>query len=185
MIIVISGPSGVGKGTVSKLVSEAMGIRIAVSATSREKRRGEKEGKDYYYISEEEFREKIERGEMLEYAVVYGNYYGTLRSEVERSGDVILEIDTQGAMKVLKAHPEVVSIFLMPPNEDELRARLEGRGRESEELMKARLAAAGAEMEIGKRRYKYLVVNDDSKRAAEEIVEMIERERRESLSLES
>lgn len=172
MVIVISGPSGVGKGTVCKRVSEATGIRIAVSATSREQRKGEIEGRDYYYINEEEFRLRIERGDFLEYAVVYGNYYGTLKSELSE-GDVILEIDTQGAMKVLKAMPEVLSIFLVPPSMEELRERIEKRGRDPKEAIEARLKAAAAEIDIGQRRYKHIVTNDSVERAAAEIVKII------------
>ena len=172
MVIVISGPSGVGKGTVCKKVSEKTGIRIAISATSRERRKGEVEGKDYYFINEEEFKLRIERGDFLEYAVVYGHYYGTLKSELDE-GDVILEIDTQGAMKVLKNHPEVLSIFLLPPSMEELRERIEKRGREPKEAIEARLKAAEAEIDIGKRRYKHAVTNDNIDRAANEIVKII------------
>ena len=174
MLIIISGSSGVGKGTVCAKVSEMTGIRIAISATSREQRKGEKEGRDYYYINEDEFRLRIERGDFLEYAVVYGHYYGTLRSEVaDTEDDVILEIDTQGAMKVLKAMPEVLSIFLIPPSMDELRDRLIKRGREPMEVIEARLKAAEAEIAIGHERYKHVVMNDDVNRAAKEIVNII------------
>lgn len=176
MLIVISGPSGVGKGTVCAKVSEETGIRIAISATSREQRKGEKEGRDYYYINEEEFRLRIERGDFLEYAVVYGHYYGTLKSEVEE-GDAILEIDTQGAMKVLKVQPEVLSIFLEPPSMKELKERIVKRGREPMEVIEARLKAAEAEIAIGHERYKYVVVNDEVSRAAREIAEIIRAEK--------
>ena len=176
MIIVISGPSGVGKGTVCKKVSELTGIRIAISATSRDKRKGETEGKDYYFIPEEEFRLRIERGDFIEYAVVYGHYYGTLKSEIEGDEDVILEIDTQGAMKVLKTPIEVLSIFLLPPSMEELRDRIVKRGREPKEAIEARLKAAEAEIDIGKRRYKHVVINDDVARAANEIAKIIKAE---------
>ena len=176
MIIVISGPSGVGKGTVCKRVSELTGIRIAISATSRDKRKGETEGKDYYFIPEEEFRLRIERGDFIEYAVVYGHYYGTLKSEIEGDDDVILEIDTQGAMKVLKTPIEVLSIFLLPPSMEELRDRIVKRGREPKEAIEARLKAAEAEIDIGKRRYKHVVINDDVTRAANEIAKIIKAE---------
>ena len=179
MLIVISGPSGVGKGTVCKKVSEMTGIRIAISATSREQRKGEKEGRDYYYINEEEFRLRIDRGDFLEYAVVYGHYYGTLKTEVNE-GDVILEIDTQGAMKVLKVMPEVLSIFLIPPSMDELRDRIVKRGREPKEAIEARLKAAEAEIDIGQRRYKHVVTNDDINSAAKEIAEIIKAEQQKS-----
>ncbi|MBR1730259.1 MAG: guanylate kinase [Selenomonadaceae bacterium] len=174
--MVISGPSGVGKGTVCKKVSELTGIRIAISATSRDKRKGETEGKDYYFIPEEEFRLRIERGDFIEYAVVYGHYYGTLKSEIEGDDDVILEIDTQGAMKVLKTPIEVLSIFLLPPSMEELRDRIVKRGREPKEAIEARLKAAEAEIDIGKRRYKHVVINDDVTRAANEIAKIIKAE---------
>lgn len=176
MIVVISGPSGVGKGTVCAKVSELTGLKIAISATSREQRKGEVAGRDYYYIAEDEFRLRIERGDFLEYAVVYGNYYGTLKSELEGDEDLILEIDTQGAMKVLKAHPEVLSIFLLPPSMEELRERIVKRGRDPKEAVEARLKAAEAEIEIGKRRYKHVVMNDDVNRAATEIAGIINAE---------
>ena len=163
MVIVISGPSGVGKGTVCAQVSKLTGIKIAVSCTSREKRKGEVEGREL----------RIERGDFLEYAVVYGNYYGTLKSEIEGDTDVILEIDTQGAMKVLKTNPEMLSIFLVPPSLEELRRRIVARGREKPEAIEARLAAASAEMDIGKRRYKHVVVNEDAAAAAEEVAKII------------
>ena len=172
-VIVISGPSGVGKGTVCQKVHEISGIKIAISVTSREKRAGEKEGREYYYIDENEFRDKIEAGDFLEYAVVYGHYYGTLKTEVEGSENVILEIDTQGAMKVMKKMPEVMSIFLVPPSLEELRKRIEKRGREPKEAIEARMKAAEAEIDIGQRRYKHVVVNDDANRAAKEIVNII------------
>ena len=177
MLIVISGPSGVGKGTVCAKVSEISEVRIAISATSREQRKGEVEGKNYYFINEEEFRLRIERGDFLEYAVVYGNYYGTLKTEIKDDEDVILEIDTQGAMKILKAIPDVLSIFLLPPSMDELRKRIETRARESAQVIEARLKAAEAEIDTGKRRYKYTVVNDDVNRAAKEITKIIEHAR--------
>ena len=172
-VIVISGPSGVGKGTVCQKVHEISGIKIAVSATSREKRAGEKEGREYYYIDENEFRDKIEAGDFLEYAVVYGHYYGTLKSEIEGNENIILEIDTQGAMKVMKKMPEIMSIFLVPPSLEELRKRIEKRGREPKEAIEARMKAAEAEIDIGQRRYKHVVVNDDANRAAKEIVNII------------
>ena len=172
MLTVISGPSGVGKGTICKKVSELTGIRIAISATSREQRKGEKEGRDYYFIPEEEFRLRIERGDFLEYAVVYGHYYGTLKTELDE-GDVILEIDTQGGMKLLKEIPDVLSIFLVPPSLEELRERIVKRGREPIEAIEPRLKAAEAEIAIGHKRYKYVVTNDDVTRAAKEVTNII------------
>lgn len=172
MLTIISGPSGVGKGTICKKVSDLTGIRIAISATSREQRKGEVEGRDYYFIPEDEFRLRIERGDFIEYAVVYGHYYGTLKDEVGE-GDTILEIDTQGAMKVLKAHPEVLSIFLVPPSLEELRERIVKRGREPIEAIEPRLKAAEAEIAIGRKRYTHVVTNDNADRAAKEVANII------------
>lgn len=172
-MIVVSGPSGVGKGTICKEVSKLTGIRIAISATSREKRAGEEDGRDYYYIPEDEFREKIDRGEFLEYAVVYGHYYGTLLSEVSGGEEVLLEIDVQGGLKLMRDHKDALTIFLEPPSLEELKKRLIKRGRESEAAMAARLTAASAEIEVGHKRYKHVVVNDDVSRAAAEIIDII------------
>lgn len=172
-MIVVSGPSGVGKGTICKEVSKLTGIRIAISATSREKRAGEEDGRDYYYIPEDEFREKIDRGEFLEYAVVYGHYYGTLLSEVTGDEEVLLEIDVQGGLKLMRDHKDALTIFLEPPSLEELKKRLIKRGRESEAAMAARLTAASAEIEVGHKRYKHVVVNDDVSRAAAEIIDII------------
>ena len=174
MIIIISGSSGVGKGTICKKVSELTGIRVAISATSRDKRKGEVEGKDYYFIPEEEFKLRIERGDFLEYAVVYGHYYGTLKSEVEGEENVILEIDVQGGLKVTKENPDSLSIFLVPPTMEELRKRLEKRGREPKEAIEARLKAAEAEIAVGHKRYKYVVTNDEIERTAKEIARIIQ-----------
>lgn len=176
MLIIISGSSGVGKGTICKRVSELTGLRVAISATSRDRRKGEKEGRDYYYINEDEFKLRIERGDFLEYAVVYGHYYGTLKSEIEAGDDVILEIDTQGAMKAMKSNPEILSIFLIPPSMEELRKRLEKRAREPKEAIEARLKAAEAEIAIGHKRYKYVVTNDDVERASKEVASIIKNE---------
>ena len=172
MLIVISGPSGVGKGTICKKVSDQTGIRIAISATSRDKRKGETEGKDYYFIPEEEFKLRIERGDFLEYAVVYGHYYGTLKTELTE-GDVILEIDTQGGMKLLKENPDILSIFLVPPSLEELRDRIIKRGREPVEAIEPRLKAAEAEIAIGHKRYKHVITNDDVDRTAKEVAKII------------
>ena len=105
--------------------------------------------------------------------MVYGHYYGTLKSEIEGNENIILEIDTQGAMKVMKKMPEIMSIFLVPPSLEELRKRIEKRGREPKEAIEARMKAAEAEIDIGQRRYKHVVVNDDANRAAKEIVNII------------
>jgi guanylate kinase len=173
LLIVVSGPSGSGKGTVlSKLFSLRNGIFYSVSATTREPRPGEIEGKNYYFLSKEEFERQIKSGNMLEYARYCGNYYGTPRIAVEerlnRGDDVILEIDVQGAAKIRQSCPDSVSVFLMPPSLTELEKRLRSRGTESEEKIRNRLATAKAEIDA-RGNYDYIVINDVVSTAAQKI----------------
>jgi guanylate kinase len=173
LIIVISGPSGSGKGTViRRLVLRRKGLFYSISATTREPRRGEIEGRDYYFLSKEEFEAQINNGNMLEYAMYCGCYYGTPRIAVEerllRGEDVILEIDVQGAAKVVSTCPDAISIFLMPPSFKELERRLKKRGTENEEKIKNRLIAAKAEVENASG-YDYIVLNDVVGRAAKKL----------------
>lgn len=173
LLIVISGPSGSGKGTVlKKLFSERRGIFYSVSATTRAPRPGETEGKNYFYLSKEEFGRAIDSGNMLEHAQYCGDYYGTPRVAVEerlnRGEDVVLEIDVQGAFKVKQACPDAVLIFLMPPSLRELEKRLRSRGTESEEIIRNRLSAAKAEIDASGT-YDYVVINDIVSRAAKKI----------------
>lgn len=164
LLIVLSGPSGAGKGTVCQLLRQRNPhLAYSVSATTRAPRPGEKHGVNYFFLKREEFETWRDRGEFLEWAEVYGNLYGTPRSYVEErlaSGqDVLLEIDTQGALQVKASFPTGVFIFLLPPSLAELKARITQRGTESEEERRRRLAAA--ESEISKlRAYDYLVIND-------------------------
>jgi guanylate kinase len=173
LLIVISGPSGSGKGTVLKrLFTQRQGLFYSVSATTREPRKGETEGSNYFFLSKEEFELQIENGNMLEYAMYCGSYYGTPRNAVEerleRGNDVILEIDVQGAIKIRSSFPDSVSIFLMPPSLAELEKRLRKRGTESEERIKNRLAAAKLEIDSAGI-YDYIVLNDVVIRAAKNI----------------
>ncbi|MCI5800657.1 MAG: guanylate kinase [Oscillospiraceae bacterium] len=168
-LIVCSGPSGVGKGTiVRRYVEEHPGVELSVSATTRGPRPGEEEGVHYYFISREQFEEKIAGDGMLEYASFAGNYYGTPRDKVEqalsRGRDVILEIEVQGAMKVKARCPEALLVFIMPPSFEVLRRRLSGRGTEDAATVARRLSAAAGEMEKA-RGYDYIVVNDDLEEA--------------------
>ena len=181
LLITVSGASGTGKGTVCKrLLDETPELIYSISATTRAPRAGELDGREYFFFSREQFVEKINRDEFLEYADVYGNCYGTLRSYVDEQRDagrdVLLEIDTQGALKVQKACPDGVFIFLLPPSLDELKQRIIGRGTESAESLSKRLSAAPAEIEIG-RQYGYAVVNDSIENAVGKIKAIIVAER--------
>lgn len=169
-LIVLSGPSGVGKGTVlAKYRAEHPGVRLSVSATTRAPRPGEVDGEHYFFLSREQFEERIARGGMLEWAQYNNNYYGTPRDYVEKTlqegGDIVLEIEVQGAMKVKEQLPEALLVFVMPPSFDELRRRLCGRGTEDPETIRGRLAAAARELERA-HEYDYIVVNDTVDNAA-------------------
>ena len=183
LLIVISGPSGTGKGTViHRLLPMMPDAKLSISCTTRAPRPGEREGVDYFYISQERFEEMIRNNEFLEYAYVFGmNSYGTPRAFVEETlsagKDLFLEIDIQGARNVKKAMPETLMIFLMPPNEAELERRLRGRATETEEQIQKRMATAKKELECAKE-YDYIVCNDEIDRCLEEIQAIIENERR-------
>ncbi len=180
LLIVVSGASGTGKGTVCKKLLEDMPkISYSVSATTRAARPGETDGKEYYFLSRAEFEERISKNDFLEYAEVYGNYYGTPLNEIEtriNSGEsILLEIDTQGALKVKDRCPEGVFIFLLPPSLAELRKRIEGRGTETPEVLEKRFNAALEEISVGKK-YDYVVVNDEVEKAVEKIKAVISAE---------
>ncbi|MBO4848692.1 MAG: guanylate kinase [Clostridia bacterium] len=167
ILFIISGPSGVGKGTVAKALLEGSsgGMVFSVSATTRAPRPGEENGREYFFVSREEFDRMIEDGEFLEYMNVFGrNYYGTPRKYVEEQlmlgRDVLLDIDVNGAMKVKENCPEAVAIMLAPPSMKELRRRLETRGTEVQEVIERRLAEAKSELSR-MAEYDYVVVNDD------------------------
>ncbi len=164
-LFVISGPSGTGKGTIcDRIVSENDDVALSVSMTTRAPREGEADGSSYHFVSEKKFLETVENDGLLEYAKVYDHYYGTPKEAVleklSAGTDVILEIDTQGAMKIMEKFPEGVFIFIMPPSMDELRSRIEKRGKDSPESIELRLGEAGHEMSLSGR-YDYRVVNDD------------------------
>ena len=177
LLIVISGASGTGKGTVCKeLLARERGVAFSVSATSRAPREGEQDGHEYYFRTRAEFEAMIAEGAFLEYADVYGNYYGTPLAPIEarRSAgeDILLEIDTQGALNVMERCPDGTFIFLLPPSLEELRRRITGRGTESEES----LAAARDEIRLG-RRYRYAVLNDTVEDATARIQTILAAER--------
>ncbi|HLS66652.1 MAG TPA: guanylate kinase [Pseudogracilibacillus sp.] len=173
ILFVLSGPSGVGKGTVrQRLFEQKTDLKYSVSATTRKKRPGERDGIDYFYKTEAQFKEMIEKEQLLEYAQYVGNYYGTPRqyvmNEMEKGNDVFLEIEVQGAMQVKNNFPEGVFIFLFPPSLEELKNRIIGRGTESDELIRNRLREAKKEIELMSE-YDYVVVNDDVDQAVGKI----------------
>ncbi len=181
LLIVISGASGTGKGTVcKKILADLPQVAYSISATTRKPRPGEVDGKEYYFLSVDEFKAWIAEEKFLEYAEVYGNYYGTPFNKIEerlnRGEDIILEIDVQGALNVKKKCPEGVYIFLLPPSLKELKRRIEGRGTETPESLARRLKNAVAEIKIGLE-YDYVVVNDTIDNAAEQIKAILTAER--------
>lgn len=180
LLILISGPSGTGKGTVCDLLRQKHPeISYSISATTRQPRPGERDGVNYYFYTKEKFREMIDQGQLLEWAEVYGNFYGTPKQKVldrlDAGEDILLEIDTQGALNVMKVMPEGLFIFLLPPSLEELAARLKGRGTETEESLHRRLGAAVDEIKLATK-YRYVVVNDKVEDAEETIANIIEAE---------
>lgn len=180
LLILISGPSGTGKGTVCDLLRQKHPeISYSISATTRQPRPGEQDGVNYYFYTKEKFREMIDQGQLLEWAEVYGNFYGTPKQKVldrlEAGEDILLEIDTQGALNVMKVMPEGLFIFLLPPSLEELAARLKGRGTETEESLHRRLGAAVDEIKLATK-YRYVVVNDKVEDAQETLANIIEAE---------
>ena len=174
----MSGPSGAGKGTVVRgVLAQRPDVALSVSATTRPMRPGEVNGVHYDFISEGEFLAMRDRGEFLESAEVYGNYYGTPRAPVERDlaagRDVICELDIQGALAVKRARPDAVHIFIEPPSLDELFLRLRGRGTEDHETLSRRMRAAYDEVK-NKGAYDHIVVNDDPRAAAADVLSILE-----------
>ncbi|AQP54055.1 guanylate kinase [Vagococcus penaei] len=181
LLIVLSGPSGVGKGTVRKALfeSEETSYEYSISMTTRQMRKGEIEGIDYFFRSKEEFQALIEQDKMLEYAEYVGNYYGTpldyVNQTLDEGKDVFLEIEVQGAMKVKEKMPDGVFIFLTPPDFSALKSRIIGRGTDDMDVIKERLAMARTEIDM-MRHYDYAVVNDEVPLAVERIKKIIESE---------
>jgi guanylate kinase len=177
-LIIISGPSGVGKSTICReLVRQLDNVYLNVSTTTREKKTGEQDGKEYWFVSRNEFEKRIKAGKFLEYAEVFGNLYGTGKDKVLRALDngkiVLLEIDVQGALQVKKLYPDAKLIFILPPKQTELQKRIDGRGRDDQKDIEKRLAGAGIEIAAAWQYYKYLVINDDLQQAVQEIIEII------------
>jgi guanylate kinase len=186
-VFVITGPSGVGKGTlIRELLKRLPDLELSISATTREPREGEVDGRDYHFLSPEEFEERMRREEFLEYATYSGNSYGTLRTEVERrlaaGHSVVLEIEVQGARQVRAAMRESIQVFIAPPDPAVLRQRLNARGTDAPEAIDARLEVAEGEM-AAQNEFAHSVVNDDLDRAASELEGIVRAEL--GLSLDS
>ena len=176
-LIIISAPSGAGKGTViSRILEMRPDLTMSVSATTRAPREGEKDGVSYHFVSHEQFNDMIKRDEFFEYAEYIGDYYGTPKKPVydciRQGKDILLEIEVNGAKQVMDQTPDAISIFIVCPDIRELERRLRGRGTDSEEKLAARLEKARAELECRKD-YAHVVVNDDVTRAAKEILSII------------
>jgi guanylate kinase len=179
-VLVLSGPSGSGKSTiVNRLVGHSeVSLMKAISATTRLPRKKEKDGEDYYFLSDKEFEEQRKNGDFLECAEVYGAgyWYGTLWSELDRASRLnawaFLEIDVQGALNVMREYPEATTIFLTTPSQEEYEQRLRGRGTESEEVILRRVETAASELQHADR-YRHIVVNDELDRAVQEILDIL------------
>ena len=177
-LFIVSGPSGAGKGTlVKEMLGRVPDVWVSISVTTRRPRPGEEDGREYFFLTDEEFDALLASGGLLEWAEVHGNRYGTPRAEVERrvaqGKQVILEIDPQGAMQVKDLEPDSVLVFVTAPSMEELRRRLEARGSESEEQVRLRLTNAELELLFAEE-YGHVVINDDVARAADELAAIID-----------
>lgn len=181
LLVILSAPSGAGKTTVRDLLMEKeKNLKKAITTTTRPPRPGEKDGVDYFFLSEEEFKKGIREGRFLEHAVIYGNYYGSgrdyIESELDSGYDVILVVDAQGAISIKESRIEAVYVYLLPPSLEELRRRLESRKTDDPEVIEKRFAQASREMAYLKE-YDYCVVNDDLEEAVADIRAIIRAEK--------
>ena len=179
LLFVVSGPSGAGKGTICKKLIEKVNIELSVSMTTRKPRPGEVDGKNYFFVPEEKFLETINNDGFLEYAKVYGNYYGTpkeiVMKKLDEDQDVVLEIDIQGALKIRESYPKGVFIFILPPSMSELRKRITGRGSETEDDINLRLGETLKEVSYIDK-YDYCVINGEINEAVNRVAAIIKAE---------
>lgn len=178
-LVILSGPSGVGKSSISRQVVRRLDAFFSVSMTTRPKGAGEEDGRDYYFVTKEKFEEELRNDELIEYACLFGNYYGTPRRPVEDAMAagriVLLEIDVQGARQVQKQYPQAISIFILPPRRKDLADRIDGRRRgEDTRNRQKRLEKAADEMAAAFQYYDYQVVNDDLEQAIREVMDIIQ-----------
>jgi guanylate kinase len=179
-LVIISGPSGVGKSTITRqLVERLKDVYLSISVTTRPQAASEQNGREYWFMSRPEFHRKIEAGALLEYAEVFGNLYGTPQDKTEEALNagkvVILEIDVQGARQVKEIYPQATMVFILPPTTRVLAERMGRRGRESGEIAARRLGGAGSEIAAAWQYYDHMVVNDDLEQAIAEVMQIIER----------
>ena len=178
-VIIVSGPSGVGKSTICKeIINRLDNVYLSVSVTTRPKSDAEIDGQDYWFISEQEFQERIENGMLLEHAEVFGHLYGTPKDKVEEAvnegKNVILEIDVQGAKQTQTFFPDAIMIFILPPTEKDLVKRIDNRGREAADAAEKRLSGASDEIAAAWQYYKHMVINEDLQQAVDECIQIIE-----------
>ena len=183
MVVIVSGPSGVGKSTICKeVVKKLKKVYLSISVTTRPKSEAEIDGQDYWFISEEDFQERINKGLLLEHAEVFGHLYGTPKDKVEEAlqarKTVILEIDVQGAKQAKVTYPDAVMIFILPPSQRELAERMNHRAREDAESAEERLEEAGTEIAAAWQYYDNMVINDNLQQAVNECVQIIKEARR-------
>ena len=177
-IVIISGPSGVGKSTICKEVVKRLdNVCLSISVTTRPMAEAEVDGQDYWFLSQQQFRKRINEGSLLEYAEVFGHLYGTPKDKVEvalgAGKTIILEIDVQGAREVKSVCPDAVMVFIFPPTEKELAQRIKNRGREGMEAAEERLEGADTEFAAAWQYYEHMVVNDDLEQAVKEVIQII------------
>ena len=176
-LIILTGPSGVGKGTVVKeIIGKDKNIRLSISATTREPREGEKEGESYYFLNQEKFKEMIKQNLFLEWAQFAGNYYGTpissVNEKIKKGFTVLLEIEVDGAKQIKEKFPNSLSIFLLPPNKGELERRIRNRGTEKEEAIKKRLSRANYEISVSNQ-FDFAITNHNVFETAKKIIKFI------------
>jgi guanylate kinase len=178
-VVIVSGPSGVGKSSICREVVKRLdNVCLSVSVTTRPRAEAEVDGQDYWFVSQQQFRKRIDESSLLEYAEVFGHLYGTPKDKVaealQAGKTVILEIDVQGARQVKLVYPDAVMVFIFPPTEKELAQRIKNRGREEMGAAEERLEGANTEFAAARQYYEYMVVNDDLEQAVKEVIQIIE-----------